>query len=122
MRAALSFLGVAFREHAADLPGTPDFALDVPKVAVFVDGDFWHGRPWFESGRAPKANRAAWLRKFGRNRRRDRRADSELLRMGWLPLRFWGSDVDRKALRCALVVRLLASRGVEDFEPHVSRD
>lgn len=102
LRSALHKAGLRFRVHRKDLPGTPDVVFVSAKVAVFVDGDFWHGRFWFEEDKAPKNNREAWIRKFERNHERDLRVDSELKKMGWKALRIWESDVDS---RLATVVR-----------------
>ena len=106
LRSACHRLGLRHRCHVKSLPGTPDFAYASAKVAVFVDGDFWHGRKWFEDGVAPKRNREAWLRKFKGNRDRDRRVDGELAKMGWLPLRVWESDVKGRLPVAARLVRM----------------
>ena len=56
--------------HAVGTPGTPDFIFEERKVAVFVDGCFWHGCP--RCGHVPHANAAYWTAKIEANRRRDR--------------------------------------------------
>lgn len=106
LRKACWALGLRYRKHRRDLPGTPDFAFASARVAVFVDGDFWHGRKWFGEGKAPKRNREFWVAKFERNRERDLRADAELRSMGWLPLRVWGSDIKSRLPACARLVRM----------------
>lgn len=106
LRSACHRLGLRHRLHRRDLPGTPDMAYPAARVAVFADGDFWHGRAWLERGEAPKANRAYWTAKFEANAARDRRADAELRAMGWLPLRLWGSDIRRRPAACARLVRM----------------
>ena len=106
LRKACWALGLRHRCHVRSLPGTPDFAYASAKVAVFVDGDFWHGRKWFEEGKAPKTRREYWVRKFERNRERDLRADAGLRKMGWTPLRVWESDISRRPLACARLVRM----------------
>lgn len=75
-----------WRRHLP-LPGTPDFVFKSSRVAIFVDGCFWHGCP--RCYRPPKSNRSFWACKIGRNRRRDRRADRELRTEGWRVLRIW---------------------------------
>ena len=68
-------------------PGRPDFSFPRERVAVFVDGRFWHG------GRAfPKTNRAFWLPKLRETMRRDRRNDWALRAMGWSVVRIWEDD------------------------------
>src|SRR5438552_10835023 len=69
-----------WRRHLP-LPGTPDFCWPRLKVAVFVDGCFWHGCP--SCYKTPKTNEEYWLAKVASNRRRDRRADAWLRKMGW---------------------------------------
>lgn len=110
LRSALHHSGLRFRIHRKDLPGTPDLAFVSRKVAVFVDGDFWHGRFYFEQGRIPKSNTGAWIRKFERNRERDLRVDAELEAMGWLPLRYWESDVNSRLPAVVRHARVHVSR------------
>lgn len=76
-----------WRRHRADLPGRPDFAWPSRKVAVFVDGCFWHGCP--RCYRAPSRNSAFWAAKVEANRRRDRRVSRQLRALGWRVLRVW---------------------------------
>jgi DNA mismatch endonuclease (patch repair protein) len=63
------------------------------RIAVFVDGDFWHGRWWRRGGKVPYANRSYWLGKFRRNRERDRQVDRRLRRHGWAVVRIWESEL-----------------------------
>lgn len=93
-----------WRRHLA-LPGTPDFAWPMERVAVFVDGCFWHGCP--RCYRAPKQNAGFWREKVLTNRRRDRRVSRQLRQEGWSVLRVWECRVDDPAtisrLRRALI-------------------
>lgn len=75
-----------WRRHL-DLPGRPDFAWPAHKVALFVDGCFWHGCP--RCYRTPSHNTEFWQQKVLDNRRRDRRADRALRSRGWRVLRVW---------------------------------
>jgi len=105
LRKACHATGLRYRLHRRDLPGTPDFAFTSARIAVFVDGDFWHGRFWFEDGKAPVNNREAWIAKFERNHDRDCRVDAELLASGWVPIRLWASYVMRHLPACVRLVR-----------------
>ena len=90
VRRAVHARGLRFRKHAKGLPGTPDLVFPGPKVAVFVDGDFWHG--WrFPAWRHTLT--PYWAEKIETNRRRDRRNFARLRRRGWRVLRVWGHDV-----------------------------
>lgn len=73
-----------WERHVA-LPGTPDFCWPKHKVALFVDGCFWHGCPYCR--RAPKSNTLFWERKLNENLRRDQRVNRKLRRLGWHVLR-----------------------------------
>lgn len=75
-----------WRRHLP-LPGKPDFAWPREKVAVFVDGCFWHGCP--RCYVAPKNNASFWREKIETNRKRDRRVAARLRRTGWSVLRIW---------------------------------
>ena len=90
VRSALHAMGLRFRKHARWLPGTPDIVFPRQKVAVFIDGDFWHG--WQFSRWRHKLT-PQWAQKIDANRRRDRRNFARLRRQGWLVLRVWEHDV-----------------------------
>lgn len=84
----------------AKIPGTrrrADLAFASAKIAVFVDGCFWHGCP--KHGTWPKANGAWWRDKIEANRRRDRDTDGKLRSTGWTVLRFWEHTDPRLAAR-----------------------
>ena len=74
--------------------GKPDFIFRAAKVAVFVDGCFWHGCP--QHCRMPKGNRSFWRQKIGRNRERDRLVSRTLRQRGWRVLRIWEHALARK--------------------------
>jgi DNA mismatch endonuclease, patch repair protein len=77
------------------LPGRPDFVFASSKLAIFIDGDFWHGNP--KGFRLPKSNRAYWKKKISGNRQRDRAVTRQLRRMGWRVLRIWESSLHDEA-------------------------
>ena len=84
------------------LPGKPDFVFYRNRLAVFVDGCFWHGCP--RHGSEPKTNRSFWLEKFRNNRARDRRVTARLRRMGWCVLRFWECRVKEHVADCVVEI------------------
>ena len=92
-----------WRRHA-HLPGRPDFSWRREKVALFVDGCFWHGH---HCGRnlIPRSNAARWREKISRNQRRDRRVSRQLRRQGWAVLRVWECSLRRRAEACAAKIR-----------------
>ncbi|REJ76047.1 MAG: very short patch repair endonuclease [Acidobacteria bacterium] len=79
-----------WRRHLP-LPGKPDFAFPKAKLAVFLDGCFWHGCP--NCYRAPKSSKAYWKDKLSRNKARDKRVTEELEEKGWRVMRFWECEL-----------------------------
>jgi len=99
LRRALRSRGlVGYRIDRKTLPGRPDVSFGAAKVAVFVDGSFWHGHP---SAYAPGKSGAYWDEKIAGNIARDRAADDALRQMGWAVLRFWDFEIKRELDRCA---------------------
>lgn len=102
---ALKALSLRFRRNDTAVFGKPDFTFRQARLAVFVDGDFWHGRAWFEDGAAPATNTEFWIDKFERNHQRDRLVDRYLRRSGWSVLRLWASGVRKDPAASASRVR-----------------
>jgi DNA mismatch endonuclease (patch repair protein) len=99
LRRALHGLGLRFRKDLlVRLVGVKthvDIAFTRPRLAVFVDGCFWHGCP--EHGTTPRANSAYWVPKLARNLERDREVDDALASSGWTVLRVWEHEVPEPA-------------------------
>lgn len=106
LRSALTALGFRYRVDVA-LPGTrarADVAFLGAKVAVFIDGCFWHACP--KHGTWPKANAEWWREKILGNRRRDLKTSRDLADAGWLVFRFWEHvDADSAARKIAATLR-----------------
>ena len=88
-----------WRRHLAS-PGKPDFALPKHKVAVFVDGYFWHCCP--KCYTRPKTNRAFWDKKREDNMARDKRVTRQLRRQGWKVIRIWRHSLKRSPGTCLI--------------------
>lgn len=88
--------------------GKPDFVFPKLRLAVFVDGCFWHGCP--RHGTQPKGNAAFWRQKITRNQSRDRLVNRTLRRSGWRVLRVWEHELARK--RAAFLLRRLRRTGL----------
>jgi DNA mismatch endonuclease (patch repair protein) len=95
LRKALWRRGARYRKNARGLIGTPDLVFASPRVVVFCDGDFWHGRGWNERKRRLQrgANASYWISKIERNRARDRQVSRKLKADGWVVVRLWERDV-----------------------------
>jgi len=94
VRGALVRAGIQGWElHARGVPGSPDFYFSKARLAVFIDGCFWHSCP--RCYRRPKSRVAYWDMKARRNKARDRRMTAALSRGGAKVLRFWEHDISR---------------------------
>ncbi len=92
VRKALFADGFRFRLHASALPGRPDIVLPRFKIAVFVNGCFWHGHQCAR-GRRPRSNTEYWNRKLDANLVRDARAQEKLRQAGWVPVLLWSCEL-----------------------------
>jgi DNA mismatch endonuclease (patch repair protein) len=94
LRRALWKAGLRYRTRARIERAQPDIAFLGLRVAVFVDGCFWHGCPVHYT--KPAENAAFWLAKIEKNRARDARNNQALERLGWKVLRFWECEVEKE--------------------------
>jgi DNA mismatch endonuclease (patch repair protein) len=85
---------IRFKGNVRSLPGSPDLVIPNLKLAIFVNGCFWHGCPRCYT--APKHNRAWWNRKISNNRRRDRRVTRQLRDKGFSVVHLWEHDSDER--------------------------
>lgn len=106
LRKALWSKGYRYRKNYNQLPGRPDIVLTKYKIAIFCDGEFFHGKDWevlkprLEKGN----NKEYWIKKISRNRTRDDEINKELLYLGWTVIRFWGKDITKRVDECVQVV------------------
>ena len=107
LRKALWRLGIRYRKNYAALPGKPDIAITKHRIAVFCDGDFWHGRAWETKKHDLRANRSFWVEKIERNMGRDIEVGTLLRYMDWIALRFWGGDILKRLEDCTAEVEYL---------------
>ena len=105
---ALWHSGYRYRLNYKMLPGSPDVAITKYKIAVFVDGEFWHGYDWENRKLKLKANREYWIEKIEENIARDRRNDILLEQLGWLPVHFWEREVKKELDDCIRVIDQLS--------------
>jgi DNA mismatch endonuclease, patch repair protein len=101
--------GYRYRKNVPHLAGKPDIVFSGSRVAIFVDGDFWHGRNWEERRErlASGANAEYWIRKISYNIERDERITAQLEHEGWTVVRVWETDVLRSVDSCCQHIILL---------------
>lgn len=106
LRHALWARGLRYRVNVKSLPGKPDIVFTKVKIAVFCDGDFWHGHNWAIRGleslnKELESYSPFWRKKIIGNIQRDRESTARLEADGWTVMRFWESDIKRDATKCA---------------------
>lgn len=98
-------LGYRYRKNDKRLPGSPDIAILKYHIAVFVDGEFWHGQNWNERKTKLKSNRDYWIEKIEENMARDKRNDKLLAHLGWSVVHFWEKEVLKDLNQCCNKVK-----------------
>lgn len=93
-------LGYRYRKNDKRLPGSPDIAIPRHHIAIFVDGEFWHGKDWETRKLRLKRNREYWIEKIEENIARDKRVDDQLRIMDWIPVHFWSKDALKDTDSC----------------------
>ncbi len=99
-RKALWRKGVRYRVNNRKLPGKPDVSIKKYKLAVFIDGEFWHGFNWNERKETIQSNRGFWIPKIERNMQRDKEVNQQLIEMGYTVFRFWAKDIKTELDKC----------------------
>ena len=103
---ALWAKGYRYRKNYKKLPGSPDIVLTKYQIAIFCDGEFFHGKdlhilkPRLEKGKNPDY----WVKKIERNIQRDKEKDNLLNYMGWTVIHFWGKDILKNTDECLRVI------------------
>ena len=98
-------IGMRFRQQAKGIAGKPDFANKSKRVAIFVNGCFWHGH-LCQKGRIPKTNSSFWAEKILANRKRDRRNARYLRVSGWIVITVWECRIKKKTLLEKEILRI----------------
>lgn len=98
LRRALHRRGLRYRLHPSDVPGRPDIVIRSRRLAVFADGDMWHGNAWRLRGLSRLEdmfpnNTEFWTKKIRRNMERDREVTARLRGEGWTVVRIWESEI-----------------------------
>lgn len=101
---ALWVKGHRYRKNYTGIIGKPDIVFTRYRLAVFVDGEFWHGKNWDAEAAKIKNNLSFWQKKIEANIARDLKVNQELVAQGWSVLRFWGSDVKKELDNCVAAV------------------
>ena len=105
LRKALWNKGYRYRKNFKDLPGKPDIVITKYKIAIFCDGEFFHGKDWevLKQRLENSNNSEYWINKISKNMHHDDQVNKELMFMGWTVIRFWGNDIKKNTDECIKV-------------------
>lgn len=92
--------GIRYRKNYKKLPGSPDIAITKYKIAIFVDGEFWHGFDWENRKQKLKKNKEYWIEKIEENIARDKRNNELLIMDNWTVIHFWEREVLKNLEEC----------------------
>ena len=92
--------GVRYRKNDKRVFGRPDFVIRKMRIAIFCDGEFWHGRNWEERKNDHKSNCDFWYSKIEQNIRRDKEVNEQLKAQGWTVFRFWETEITKESDKC----------------------
>lgn len=92
--------GIRYRKNHRSLPGSPDIAITKFKVAIFIDGEFWHGQNWCERKLRLKSNNEYWIEKIEENMARDEKNDRLLKDTGWTVIHIWEKEALKNTEQC----------------------
>lgn len=101
---ALWHKGYRYRLNYKELPGSPDIAIIKYQIAIFIDGEFWHGKDFDERKSKIKNNKEYWIEKIQENIDRDTKNDKLLRMRGWIHLHFWSNEVEKHLEICIQTV------------------
>lgn len=106
LRKALWKKGYRYRKNYKELPGCPDIVITKYRIAIFCDGEFFHGKDWdVLKPRLENSNNSEfWIKKISRNIERDDEVDKQLLFRDWTVIRFWGKDILKNPDECIKVI------------------
>jgi DNA mismatch endonuclease (patch repair protein) len=113
-RKALWKKGVRYRIDSKKLPGKPDVSIQKYKLAIFIDGEFWHGYNWPERKETLKSNRGFWVPKIERNMQRDREVNHQLEEIGFTVFRFWTNEIKHNLDKCINDILVYINTGQND--------
>ena len=102
---ALWALGYRYRRNNKTVFGKPDFTFKKIKLAIFVDGEFFHGKNWDIDRNRIKTNSEFWIKKIERNMQRDIEVNTYLESQNWKILRFWSNDIKKNLDACILEIQ-----------------
>ena len=110
---ALWHLGYRYRKNNRKVFGTPDLTFKKLKIAIFVDGEFFHGKDW-ETRKKPKTNTEFWIKKIERNIQRGIEVNAYLESQNWKILRFWSNDIKKNLDLCLVEIQKAISERQKD--------
>lgn len=117
LRKAVWHKGIRYRKNYKELPGKPDIALTKFKIAIFCDGEFWHGKNWGEKKEKLSLHKNYWVNKIELIINRDIQVNQRLEALGWQVVRFWGDDIEKDVDGCVeVILEKILQKTIQDVD------
>jgi DNA mismatch endonuclease (patch repair protein) len=120
LRKAMWKCNIRYRIHTPDIPGKPDILIKKYRLAIFVDGGFWHGYLWETNKFRIKTNSKFWINKIEGNIKRDILVNGQLKELGYTIMRFWDHEVIKDLNKCRnqilLYIESMKEGEIPDYE------
>jgi DNA mismatch endonuclease Vsr len=97
--------GFRYRKNDKTVFGKPDFIIKKYKIAIFCDGEFWHGKDWDVRKKDHKTNKKFWYDKIERNIERDKEVNKKLKKQNWIIFRFWETEIEKYPEKCMTKIK-----------------
>ncbi|VEE80319.1 very short patch repair endonuclease [Streptococcus milleri] len=101
LRKELWSRGLRYQKNVKAILGKPDIVFKGKKIAIFCDGEFWHGFDWEHRKKGIQTRRDYWIPKIEKNMARDKEVTVKLEAEGWTVLRFWEKEIEDDVTKCA---------------------
>lgn len=107
---ALFAKGYRYRKNDKSVFGKPDLTFKRIKLALFIDGEFWHGKDWEVKKYDHKTNKEYWWNKIEGNIKRDKIVNTTLKEQGWTVMRFWSKEIEKDLSSCVAKIEFEINR------------
>lgn len=107
---ALFAKGYRYRKNDQSVFGKPDLTFKRIKLALFIDGEFWHGKDWEVKKHDHKTNKEYWWNKIEGNIKRDKIVNTTLIEQGWTVMRFWSKEIEKDLSSCVAKIEFEINR------------
>ena len=121
LRKELYRRGIRYRKNSKAIYGHPDISIKKYKIAIFCDGDFWHGYNWEEREQEIKSNRGYWVKKIEKNMEKDIEVNHVLDHLGYTVIRVWEHEIEKDLEGTANMIEKTIRNTIDEYNKRKNR-